>query len=157
MIVDLCCGQGRFPGKDVISIDSDPKVKPTIVADIRYLPLRPNLRPELVHASPPCKYLSLARSLRHGYDEHGIAETLRIVAACFDAFIYLKARNWTLENPYYGLLQRIMRTDIQTDYAAYDYPHKKTSFWSNNRALKRALIPLQVRQKILDVVKSNEA
>jgi hypothetical protein len=150
MIIDLCCGQGRFPGDDVISIDTNPAVRPTIVADVQHLPLRADLKPELVHASPPCKYFSFARSIRMGYDERGIAESLRIVAACFDAFVYLKAKKWTLENPYYGLLQRIMRTDIQADYSAYDYEHKKTSFWSNNRALKRALIPQEVRQRILD-------
>jgi len=41
MIIDLCSGMGRFEGENVISIDYDPKTKPTICADIRYLPLRP--------------------------------------------------------------------------------------------------------------------
>jgi len=92
LVIDLCCGLGRFPGNNVVSIDIDKKVKPTIIADIHHLPLRPKLKPLLCHASPSCKYLTLARARRYGYDEKGIAETLRLVAACFDAFDYLEAR-----------------------------------------------------------------
>lgn len=150
MIIDLCCGVGRFPGEDVISIDIDPKVKPTIVADIRYLPLRPKLRPRLCHASPPCKYLSNARFMWAGNNEKGIAESLRLIAACFDAFDYLEPKTWTLENPL-GLLRRIIPKTTTVEYAVADYKHKKTDFFSNNRALARALIPLEIRQRILEV------
>lgn len=148
MLIDLCCGLGRFPGDDVISIDIDRRVKPTIIADVRYLPLKPKLRPKLCHASPPCKYLSLARARRYGYDEKGLAESLRIVAACFDAFDYLEPKMWTLENPK-GVLTRILPTDMKTHYQVHDYPHKPTTFYSNNRSLKRSIIPLDLRQKIL--------
>jgi len=156
MIIDLCCGIGRFKGKeDIISIDIQRKVKPTIIADIKYLPLRSKLRPRLCHASPPCKYFSNARRYGKGfknasYDEKGIAESLRIVAACFEAFDYLEPKTWTLENPI-GLLKRIMPPSLTTEYATHDYPHKKTCFWTNNRALKRAIIPQDVRQRILSV------
>ena len=111
MIIDLCCGIGRFPGVHTVSIDFDPKTRPTIIADISNLPLRPKLRPKLCHASPPCKYFSYARARRRGYNEGGIADSLRLVASCFDAFYYLEAKNWTLENPY-GVLRRIMPSDI---------------------------------------------
>ena len=150
LIIDLCCGLGRFPGDNVVSIDIDRKVKPTIIADVRYLPLRPKLRPKLCHASPVCKYFSLARTRRYGYDEKGIAESLRLVAACFDAFDYLQADMWTLENPV-GVLKKVFPTDIAIEYGAYDLKHKKTNFWSNRRALKRSIIPQDVRQKILEV------
>ena len=85
MIIDLCCGQGKW-SEEAVSIDVDRKVRPTIQADVRYLPLRKGIRPKLVHASPPCKYLTMARAHVYGYDEKGIADSLRIVAACFDAF-----------------------------------------------------------------------
>jgi len=148
----LCCGLGRFQVKDedVISIDVQRKVKPTIIADVRYLPLRPKLRPRLCHASPPCKYFSYAQFFHRQYDPGGIAESLRLVAACFDAFAWLEPKTWTLENPI-GLLGKILPTDIETMYSSYDYPKKRTCFWSNNRALKRAIIPQDVRQKILSV------
>ena len=156
MIIDLCCGKGRFESQneEIISIDIDRKVKPTIIADVRYLPLKANLKPRLCHASPPCKYLSIAR-VRFGYHEEGIAETLRLVATCFDAFKYLAAQTWTLENPK-GLLRKFLPTDIEVVYVAHDLMHKATNFWSNNRALKRALIPQDIRQKILSVAIKTE-
>src|SRR5438445_255948 len=86
MIIDLCSGLGRFEGDEVISIDTNPAVKPTIVADVRYLPLRPKLKPALVHASPPCRWISWAKVRKEGYDEERVAETFRIIAACFDAY-----------------------------------------------------------------------
>src|SRR5207245_2536450 len=102
MIIDLCCGLGlsEWLEDDVVGIDIDPSVRPTIVADIRYLPLRKGIKPKIAHASPPCKYFSLARSLRTGYNEEGLAESFRLVAACFDAFAWLEPEMWTLENPY---------------------------------------------------------
>lgn len=155
LIIDLCCGLGRFPGNNVVSIDIDRKVKPTIIADIRYLPLKPKLKPKLCHASPPCRYFSSARARRYGYDEKGIAESLRIVAACFDAFDYLEPEMWTLENPR-GFLNRLLPGEIAINYHAADYLHKPTNFFSNRRSLRRALIPMDIRQKILDVAEDKK-
>ena len=149
MIIDLCCGIGRFEEDDVISIDIDPKVKPTICADIRYLPLRPNLQPEHVHASPPCTYFSIARQRRYGLDTKGISESLSIVAACFDAFYYLRAKHWTLENPL-GFLSKLLN-ETKISYAVYDLSDKKTRIYSNMKSLKRAMIPQDVRQRLLNL------
>jgi len=156
MILDLCCGLGRFDteNEDVISIDIQRKVKPTIIADVHFLPLRPKLKPRLCHASPPCKYFSWARMIRQGYDEKGIAQSLRLVAACFDAFDYLEPQMWTLENPK-GLLRRILPKTFETAYHVAGYPHKKTDFWTNEKGLKRAMIPQDVRQKILLVAQDD--
>ena len=99
MIIDLCCGIGRFEGDEVVSIDFDPKTKPTICADIRHLPLKPGIKPSHTHASPPCKYFSYAQFPHHPLNMVGIAESLEIVSACFKAFEYLKTEHWTLENP----------------------------------------------------------
>ena len=148
MIIDLCCGIGRFNGEDVISIDIDPKTKPSIIADIRHLPLRPNLKPEHVHASPPCTYFSVARQRRYGLDMNGIAESLDIVAACFHAFYYLRAKHWTLENPA-GYLSRLLN-ETRLSYAVYDLKDKKTVIYSSKRSLKRAIIPQDIRQKLID-------
>ena len=149
LVIELCSGIGRFPGDNVISIDVNRKMKPTIIADIRYLPLRPKLRPKLCHASPPCTYFSYARIRKYGYCEDGLAESFRLVAACFDAFVYLEAEMWTLENPN-GVLSRICHPSVRTSYPAYDIVNKKTWFWSNRKdALYRALIPKDVRQRIL--------
>src|SRR6266487_779987 len=155
MIIDLCCGQGKW-SEETVSIDIDKKVRPTIQADIRYLPLRKGIRPKLVHASPPCKYLTMARAHVYGYDEKGIADSLRIVAACFDAFDWLEPKMWTLENPTNGVLRRVLpKPSVKTNYQVYDYAHKPTSFWSNERSLKRAMIPQYVKDQILSVANGN--
>jgi site-specific DNA-cytosine methylase len=152
LIIDLCCGIGRF-SENAISIDINRKCKPTIIADIRYLPLKPSLKPKLVHASPPCTYFSNIRNCHGwGYNYPGIAESFELVAACFRAFDYLEPKMWTLENPAGGILSRIMPTMIETEYSAYDMPCKKTHFWTNRKdAMMRAMIPQDVRQKILEV------
>jgi len=156
MIIDLCCGIGRFEGDDVISIDSNIKAKPTICADIRYLPLKKALRPEHVHASPPCTYFSRARFMSttknskvrsDPIDSEGIAESLEIVAACFHAFDYLEAKHWTLENPV-GYLGKLLNQKTIT-YKTHKFLHKATHFWSDKRGMERAVIPKDVRQSLL--------
>jgi len=148
MIIDLCCGVGRFEcDDDVISIDFDSKLKPTICADIRHLPLRPKLKPEHVHASPPCTYFSTARQRRYGLDMKGIAESLDIVGACFHAFNYLEAKHWTLENPL-GLLSRLFN-ERRIKYKVYDCKNKTTCFYTNKKSQRRAIIPQDVRQGLL--------
>jgi hypothetical protein len=156
MIIDLCSGLGRWPDDDTISIDFDLKTQPTILADIRFLPLRKALRPNLAHASPPCKYFSLARFRHYGYDEKGVAEGLRLVAACFDAFDWLEPKMWTLENPI-GLLRCLLPPTATTVYGAADYKHKRTDFFSNNRALRRSIIPQDIRQMIMDNIPRTNA
>lgn len=57
-----------------------------------------------------------------------------------------------MENPL-GLLSRILPPDGSTEYEAYDLHHKKTRFWGNDyRAVRRAMIPEDVKQRILDSV-----
>jgi site-specific DNA-cytosine methylase len=146
MIIDLCCGIGRFDlfDEDTISIDFDRKVKPTIQADIRYLPLRPKLKPRLLHASPPCKYFSVARYRKYGHDYSGIAESLGIVKAFFEAVSWLEPKQWTLENPV-GFLSKLFN-ETRITYAAYDYSNKRTVLYSSSKSLKRAVIPNAVRR-----------
>jgi len=67
LCIDLCSGLGGFsqafendPEWEVVRIDVNPKFRPTIVADVRYLPLREDLHPELLVASPPCEHFSIA-------------------------------------------------------------------------------------------------
>lgn len=149
LIIELCCGLGRFerPGADIISIDIDRKVKPTILADIRHLPLRPDLRPDLLHASPPCTYISKARRWGIGWNPLGIAETFRLYAACYEAAYYLNAKNFTLEQP--RGLEDLLGTKVQFKYDKTDLKNCTTNFYSNNKGLKRALIPYDVRQTLL--------
>ena len=159
IIVDLCSGYGgatqSFLDDDVIKIDIDPNTKPTIIADVKYLPLRPNLKPQLVWASPPCTYFSIARRPL-GLDAKGMANSLRLIANCLDAIEHLKPEKWILENPQ-GYLNKIIGTPTtRIEYETNnEYRHKKTDLWSNDRSLKRAFIPKHVSKTIKDWIVSN--
>ena len=65
-MLDLCCGLGgasaamRAAGWEVISIDNHADVRPSIVADIRALPLRPSSF-DLIWISVPCETFSRVR------------------------------------------------------------------------------------------------
>jgi len=149
MIVDLCSGIGRFETEEeVIRIDIDPKTKPDIVADVRYLPLKPGLSPRYCHASPPCTYVSKARRWGYGWNPKGIAESLRLVAACYEAFDYLKAETCSLENP--AGLEEVLGHKVKFKYDKYDIKNATTNFYLNKKAQKRAIIPQDVRQELLD-------
>ena len=149
MIIDLCSGVGRFESDDeeVISIDINPETKPTICADIRYLPLRPNLNPRLVHASPTCTYFSKARRWGYGWSAKGIADSLELVAACYRAFDYLGAKNCSLENP--AGLEDILGHKVKFRYDKYDIKNATTNVYLSRKSQKRAIVPKDVRQEIL--------
>ena len=83
------------------------------------------------------------------YDLHGIAESLEIVAACFEAIDYLEAKHWTLENPV-GYLGKLLNERRISYKPSQHYKHKQTHFWSDNRGMDRAIIPQEVRQMILN-------
>lgn len=146
LIIDLCCGQGKWT-EDTISIDIDPRVRPTIVADVRNLPLRKGIKPRFVHASPPCLYVSKARRWRWGWNPKGVAESFRLLAACYDAFDYLEAETCSIEQP--AGLQDLLGHKITFRYDKADIKNATTNFYSNNKALKRAMIPQEIRQRIL--------
>ena len=148
MIVDLCCGIGRFQSDEpVVSIDIDPKTRPDIVADIRYLPLRPGLNVSHCHASPTCTYVSKARRWGTGWNPLGIAESLELIADCYKAFAYLGAKRCSLENP--AGLQDILGHRVKFKYDKYDIKNATTHVYLNKKSLKRAIIPDDVRQQIL--------
>ena len=151
MIIDLCCGQGRFESdnEEVISIDINPETKPTICADIKHLPLRPNLKPRFVHASPTCTYFSKARRWGYGWNPQGIAESLELVAACFRAFAYLGAENCSLENP--AGLEDILGHKVKFKYDKYDIKNATTNVYLSKKSQRRAVIPKDVRQEILEM------
>lgn len=149
MIIDLCSGIGRFEtNEEVIRIDINPETKPDIVADIRYLPLRPGLKPRLLHVSPPCEYVSKARRWAWGWNPKGIAESLTLIAAAYEAFAYLEAETCSLENPV-GL-EDILGDKIQFKYDKYDIKNTTTNFYLNKKSQRRAVIPQDVRQQILE-------
>lgn len=151
MIIDLCSGIGTW-GDDSVRIDIDASVRPTIQADVRYLPLRPGLKVKMVHASPPCTFISKARSLAWGWNPLGVAETLELAAKCWRAFDYLDAEDCSFEWP--ENFEKLMGTRIKFRYDKADIKQATTNFYINKKtrrkAQKRAEIPIEVRQTILE-------
>jgi hypothetical protein len=138
LVIDLCSGLEGFsqafknnPDYQVITIELDKKFKPTICADIRYLPLQPNLKPKALLMSPPCNHFSFA-CLQ--FPRVGVKLALEIVGACFEAVAYLKPEKWLIENPR-GRLRHILGKPKQTiRYSDYDKEikwMKTTDFWGN--------------------------
>ena len=151
MNIDLCSGRG-FWGEDTIRIDIDPSVKPDIIADVRYLPLRSGIRPDKVFATPPCTYLSKARQWRYGFNPLGMAEAFDIFSACLREFVRLEGKTFVWE---WGTnLEKMLGHRISFTYDKADIRNATTTFYSNNKGLKRAKIPKEVRQAILEAVEA---
>lgn len=143
--MDLCSGLGGFSeafiqrGHDVIRIDNDSKFKHipnTLIANIRYLPLKRNLRPDILLMSPPCNCFSTITIYCY-WDDHipknnKTVQALRIVGWCLDAVDYLKPKYWILENPR-GMLRTILgKPKITTFHASWGgLYYKPTDLWGN--------------------------
>jgi hypothetical protein len=137
LCIDLCSGDGggseAFVRANwfVIRIDVLKKFKPTIVADVCHLPLRENLQPDVLLASPPCQNFSLACPQ---FPRKGIQKALEIVGACFEAVAYLKPKKWLIENPRARLRHIIGKPRQTIRYSDYDFSYptqKPTDFWGN--------------------------
>jgi hypothetical protein len=138
LIIDLCAGLGGFsqafkndPEYEVVTVELNKKQKPTICADVRFLPFRKGLEPVALLASPPCNHFSLA-CLQ--FPRVGVKQALEVVGACFEAVAWLKPKRWLIENPR-GRLRQIIGKPKQTiRYSDYDdniTMMKTTDFWGN--------------------------
>ncbi len=138
LVIDLCAGLEGFssafkddPNYEVVTVELDKRFKPTICADVRYLPLKHGLQPVALLASPPCNHFSFA-CLQ--FPRVGVKQALEIVGACFEAVAYLKPKKWIIENPR-GRLRHIIGKPPQTvRYSDYDDKikmMKTTDFWGN--------------------------
>jgi hypothetical protein len=138
LCIDLCAGLGGFSQAfkddsewEVVTVELNKKQKPTICADVRYLPLKKALAPVALLASPPCNHFSLA-CLQ--FPRIGVKQALEVVGACFEAVAWLKPKRWLIENPR-GRLRAIIGKPQQTiRYSDYDIGMKMmktTDFWGN--------------------------
>lgn len=139
LCIDLCCGlkgsSSTFIDSadwEVITVDIERKFKPSIIADVRYLPLKENLNPTLLLASPPCQRFSMANPK---WPMPGIKLAMETVGACFEAVAALKPRFWLIENPR-GRLRKLapITPNMTIFYSDYDreYPcQKPTDLWTN--------------------------
>jgi len=134
--VDLCSGKGGFSQAfnnhenwEVVTIDIARKFKPTIIADVCHLPLRQNLQPDVLLASPPCERFSIAC---HSFPKIGIKKAMELVGACFEAVAYLKPKHWLIENPMGRLRWFLGKPPMTIRLCDYGTPYKKlTDLWGN--------------------------
>ncbi len=139
--IDLCCGLKGFsqafaedPNWEVITVDIERKFKPTIQADVRFLPLRQGLMPDVLLMSPPCERFSRASFGRGntGFPNKGIRLACEIVGACLEATVELDAKRWLLENPLARLRYIIGTPDHTIYYSEYGSEFlKPTDLWGN--------------------------
>jgi hypothetical protein len=145
IILDLCAGTGSVqravPRAKVVSVDIDPKNKPTIVADVLswdYAKAFPIGYFDIIWASPPCTHYSMAKT--KGIRDY--AKYDAIVKRCFEIIMYYRSNYWFVENPGGGahLHKRpFMKTRWnkylhECCYCRYGYPYKKTThIWTNRK------------------------
>ncbi len=141
MILDLCSGLGGASqafvdnGVEVIRVDIDRGFKPTIQADVQQLPIRSDLKPELVIFCPPCNCFSIASVYRHwdnGKPRESTKKAIQLVKNGMKEIQRLKPKYWIMENPM-GMLRKAIgkptSTIRQSDFGS---PHKKlTDLWGN--------------------------
>jgi hypothetical protein len=147
--VYLCAGLGGQAVKndENITIDLDRKTKPSIIADVRHLPLRHGLPVKNLLMTPPCTYLSKARN---PWPREGIQWNLEIVGACLEAAAHLKPEAWFLENPNGNLKRIIGPAQGECVHSPRDIRRKRSQFWTNDkRALERAMLPLQLTKNLM--------
>lgn len=113
LCIDLCCGLGGFSrafrdaGWEVVTVDINPKFKPTICADLTKLSFldiigackkkdMTEYQTVVVLASPPCERFSIANS---DWPQKGIRKALDIAGACIELIADLQPDYWCLENP----------------------------------------------------------
>lgn len=104
LILDLFSGTGAATaefearGHEVIKIDFNMKLgKPTVIADVRWLPIKLDARPDFIWASPPCQEFSTyqLRGLNKYYK--GLP-SLDLVAWAYGWIQHFKPKYWIIEN-----------------------------------------------------------
>ena len=156
-LLDLFTGTGSVKfvaeelGYHVISLDIDPKFRPTHVADINSFDYKSHFKPgdfDIIWASPPCQYFSQARKCNIGRTlKNGETLTAERVLSDITEFgvpilrrtqeiiEYLQPRVWFIENPYTGAMKRyIPEKPAVFDYCMFGFNYRKrTAIWSNQQ------------------------
>lgn len=155
VLLELFSGTGsvgkaakRAGFKKVISIDNEPKWKPTIEANLLTFDYKKLPTPDFIWASPPCVSFSLLNAMMK--KPHRNVKTLapqtetgrignRLLARTLTIINYFKKKNpqlkFVIENPL-GFMRKMSSMKklprYTTSYSKYGFKYKKhTDFWSN--------------------------
>ena len=137
-LLELFSGTGSIgrafeaEGWEVVSVDLDPKFRPTVCCDVMQLDERSLGSFDMVWASPVCTEYSRALSRR----PRDLAAGDRLVLRALEIIGNLQPRFWAMENPQTGLLktrafmQGLPYSDVC--YCKYGFKYKKaTRIWHN--------------------------
>ena len=124
-LLELFSGTGsigkvfRARGWEVVSVDIDARMQPTVVADIGTFDYKMlGGKFDVVWCSPHCTHYSIARSkARTPRDLEG---SDKLVRRCRDIISHFRPQAWFIENPHSGLLKT---RDVVSDlpYVVVDY------------------------------------
>lgn len=147
LCIDLCCGLKGFSSAfeaaaewEVITVDIEPKFKPTICQDVRTLTrenifamsrdIPHNYDMIVVLASPPCERFSIAPTV---WPLPGIRKALDIVGAILELIVDIKPKYWCMENPSTGYLKWFIgKPSKRIRLNAFSYKTvKPTGLWGN--------------------------
>jgi hypothetical protein len=142
-VLDLCSGTQSLKsvvekmGGEYISVDFRKETNPTYCVDILFWDYKSVLKQgdiDFVWFSPDCSPYSSVRTTAKTHRDLYKANAL--VEAGLDIIQYLKATNWTIENPKTGWLkfqpqmQGLLFVDV--DYCQYGFEYKKPErLWLN--------------------------
>ena len=133
-------------GYDYVSLDIDKESNPTICIDIldwdyKTFFLKGEFKPDIIWASPECKWYSKLTSSNKKYSwndiEIGMEYGDKLVKRVLDIIQYFQPQKWFIENPFTGRLKnRMVMKDLKyyrCDYCQYsDWGYKKpTCVWTN--------------------------
>ena len=152
LVLDLFCGTKSVKkvcdklGYSYIGLDIDIYFEPDICIDIlnwdyKTAYLKDEFKPDIIWASPECKWYSKLTSSNKKYNwdeiEIGMGGGDKLVKRVLDIIDYFQPTKWFIENPFTGRLKnRLVMKGLnyyRTDYCCWaDWGYKKpTCIWTN--------------------------
>ncbi len=140
LLLELFSGTGSIgkafkeAGWEVLSLDCNPSTSADIICNILDWEPPPDLKPDHVHASPPCTEYSIAKTT--GVRDLELAD--RIARKTLEVIADLRPRTFTIENPWTGMMKgrefmKGLNHQMQVvTYCRYGMQYKKsTAIWTN--------------------------
>jgi len=148
-IVELFCGTKSFAkvaqerGHNIFTTDKNPIFKPTICCDIlSFNPKTVPFKVDVLWASPPCTFFSVASIGKHWYPDHRPKTAqaqwgMIIVRKTLEIIKELNPTYWFIENPRgklrkLDIMENLLRRTVT--YCQYgDTRMKPTDIWTNHK------------------------